>query len=254
MKKTLVALACLFAMASSVSADFIRVEAGAGIWQQTSKGDIDYTDSTTGLSANDKANEDTENKNYVWLIIKHPVPIVPNLRVEYVSLESAGKASGKFKDFDAGASANTLIKMNQYDIIPYYNILDNLAWATIDLGIDIKVINTKFTADSVIVNGITMNYSDTSSAVIPLGYLRGRFELPITGLAVEGIVKYIGYDKSYVLDALAKVDYTIDFFPVVQPAIEIGYRVQNYKYDDKNDDGKIDLTFSGPYAGIMLRF
>jgi outer membrane protein len=255
MRKILITLACVAAMVSSVSADFVRVEGGAGIWQQTSKGDIDYTDSATNLTANNKANKDTKNENYVWLMIKHPIPIVPNLRVEYVSLESAGKASGKFKNFNAGVSANTLIKMNQYDIIPYYNILDNLSWVTLDLGIDLKVIDTKFTADSVVVNGATVDYSDTSTIAIPLAYLRSRFELPITGLAIEGIVKYIGYDKSYVLDALAKVDYTFDFIPVVQPAIELGYRVQNYKYDDENGkDGKMDIGFSGPYVGMMLRF
>jgi len=97
MRKILITLACVAAMVSSVSADFVRVEGGAGIWQQTSKGDIDYTDSITTLTANNKANEDTENENYVWLMIKHPIPIVPNLRLEYVNVEDDGLADGKFE-------------------------------------------------------------------------------------------------------------------------------------------------------------
>ena len=253
MKKILAGLACTTVMICGVNADLIRIEGGAGIWQQAPKGDIDYTDSLTGLTANNKSNEDSENKTYVWLMIKHPVPVLPNLRVEYVSLESTGKAKGQFKNFNAGLSSDTLIKMDQYDIIPYYNILDNTGWITIDLGLDIKVIDTKFTADSVIVNGFTVNYSDTSNVAIPLAYGRVRFQLPF-GFGIEGIGKYITYDKSSVLDALAKIDYTLEFVPVVQPAIEIGYRVQNYKYDDEEEDGKMDMSFSGVYAGIMLRY
>ena len=52
----------------------------------------------------------------------------------------------------------------------------------------------------------------------------------------------------------AKVDYTFDFVPVVQPAIEVGYRVQKFDVTSDDDKTKMDMEFSGVYAGLMLRF
>jgi len=259
MKKVLIALASVGILASFANADGMRIEGGAGIWQQKSKGDIKYTD-TSAILYNGivKAKEETQNKAYVWMMIKHPIPVLPNLRLEYVSLESAGFAKGQFKKYGviAGTTANTLLKMDQYDVIPYYNILDNLGWTTVDVGIDFKIVDASYEANNVQVVGVptATTYSDSATVVIPLGYIRARVEFPSTGLAVEGIAKYIAYDKSHVIDTIAKVDYTMEFVPVVHPAVEIGYRIQGYKYEDDDEEGTADVTFSGFYAGIMLRY
>ena len=260
MKKILAALACGIALSSSVSADGLKIEGGAGIWQQKASGDIKYTDTSAALygwNGRVKADEATNNKGYAWLMIKHPIPIVPNLRVEYVGLESTGLATGTFKKYNvtAGAVATTLLKMEQYDIIPYYNIIDNLGWTTVDVGIDLKVVDASYEANNVQVAGVATptQYNDSTTVVVPLGYVRARVEFPY-GLAVEGIAKYIAYGKSHVIDTIAKVDYTMEFVPVVHPAIEVGYRIQNYKFDDDDEEGTADVTFSGFYAGIMLRY
>jgi len=260
MKKILAILACGTVLSFSANADVLKIEGGAGIWQQKASGDIKYTDKSTGLYGWDgkvTADEATLNKGYAWLMIKHPIPIVPNLRVEYVGLESSGVATGSFKKYNvtAGAVAKTLLKMEQYDIVPYYNILDNTGWTTVDIGIDFKIVDASYKADNVSIVGIpTMTqYSDSKTVVIPLGYVRARVEFPYN-IAVEGIAKYIGYDKSHVIDTIAKIDYTMDFVPVIHPAIEIGYRYQSYKYDDNDADGTVDIDFSGFFAGIMLRY
>jgi hypothetical protein len=44
MKKILYTLTCTAVLASSVMADFTRVEMGAGAWTQTPKGNATYTD------------------------------------------------------------------------------------------------------------------------------------------------------------------------------------------------------------------
>lgn len=257
MKKILATLACGTMLVSTASADMIKIEGGAGIWQQTPKGDAEYTDAAT-VDGENKFDEDQLNKGYIWMLIKHPVPVVPNLRLEYTSLESTGKATGEFKDYTVtvGAEADTFIEMKQYDIIPYYNIIDNLGWTTVDIGLDLKVIDASYEADGVIDNNtlLPINYSDSGTVVIPLLYVRARVEFPATNLAIEGDTKYIGYSGASMLDTRLKIDYTFDFVPVIQPAIEVGYRYQSYQLDDDDQDAKIDLTFSGFYAGIMLRY
>jgi outer membrane protein len=128
MKKILATLACGVVFASAVSADALRIEGGAGMWQQESKGYLEYKDPNTHIVAKDDSEETTFSQGYVWMFIKHPVPILPNLRVEYVGIENEGKANGSFKNFTTTGLADTKLTMKQYDIVPYYNILDNLGY------------------------------------------------------------------------------------------------------------------------------
>ena len=253
MKKILTALTCAGLMATAANADFGRVEMGVGAWNQTPSGEISYTES--GGTGSDKSDETQETQPYVWALIKHPIPIVPNFRLEYVGLENVGKATGTFKEFTA-SGGKTSLKMTQFDVIPYYNILDNTAWITLDLGLDLKVTEIKYQADGVVIPGVAdTSYSDSTTVVIPLVYLRGRVEIPSTNIGLEADVKYVSYNSNTIYDARAKVDYTLDFVPVVQPAIEVGYRVQKIKLeDDGAGSAKADLDFAGIYAGLMLRF
>lgn len=250
MKKILSTVACGAIFASAAMADFARVEMGAGAWMQTPKGGASYTDG--GADGSYTSGEKDSTEPYIWMLIKHPVPVLPNLRVEYVSIEDSGVASGEFKDFDIGAATTTLsYDMKQYDIIPYYNILDNTAWITLDLGLDIKIVDMSYTAaPSLPFTG----YSDSVTFALPLLYARGRVEIPSTDIGLEADVKYITTGDSTVYDVRAKVDYTLDIFPVVQPALEVGYRVQKLDIDESSADAKLDIDFSGFYAGLMLRF
>jgi outer membrane protein len=254
MKKILTVLSCATILVTTASADFTRVEMGIGAWAQKPSGKLSYTNS--GATANDESRESQETQAYVWGLIKHPIPVLPNIRLEYTNVENTGLASGTFKEFTAPANTHTTLTMKQYDVIPYYNILDNTTWITLDLGLDLKVIDAKYEADGVTVSGVpNTNYSDSATVVIPLLYVRARAEIPSTNIGLEGDVKYISYNSNTVYDVRAKVDYTLDIFPVVQPAIELGYRMQKIKIDDDSVGNlNADLDFAGVYAGVMIRF
>ncbi|NOR58474.1 MAG: TIGR04219 family outer membrane beta-barrel protein [Sulfurimonas sp.] len=249
MKKILTALTCVGIMATAANADLARVEMGVGAWTQNSSGKITYTDN--GADGTYASSEKDVTQPYVWALIKHPIPIVPNLRLEYVALEDKGLATGQFKDFDIGGVSTTMAyDMKQYDIIPYYNILDNTAWITLDLGLDIKVVEASYNAAP---STPFTGYRGSETIALPLLYVRGRVEIPATNIGLEADVKYVTYSSSTVYDVRAKIDYTLDFIPVIQPAIEVGYRVQ--KIDISDDSSlNVDLEFSGAYAGLMLRF
>jgi len=251
MKKLLSALVCAACLASVASADFARIEVGAGMWMQTPSGDITYTDGT--IPASDVSDEKSQNQFYLWALVKHPIPIVPNLRLEYTGIESTGKATGSFKNFTATA-ADTSFKVTEYDIIPYYNLLDNTFWVTVDVGLDIKIMEIDYTAEGVVpLVGSATVYKDSITVPLPLLYLRARTEIPMTEIGLEADVKYISYDSNTVYDVRVKVDYTLDFIPIIQPAIELGYRIQKIETND-GEDAKINMDFAGVYAGLMLRF
>lgn len=239
-------------LSSSLLADLARVEMGAGVWQSESQGEASY--SSLAGSGLDQSIVTEESNPYLWVLIKHPIPILPNLRLEYTDVTRNGIANGTFEDFTA-SNSRTRLELTQYDVIPYYNILDNTAWTTLDLGLDIKLIDTKFKADGVVPTiGLGATYEDSVLLAIPLLYTRVRVEIPATNIGLEADAKYVTYSDSTVYDLRVKVDYTLDFIPVIKPAVEVGYRHQRYKIDDADLEGKMDIEFSGFYAGAMLRF
>lgn len=249
-KKILTTFACGLMLASTANADLARAEMGIGTWLQTPSGNIAYTDgATTALDSSDEA---TQAQIYAWLLVKHPIPVLPNLRLEYVNTVNEGTATGTFGtyDFSLSPSANTELSMTQIDFIPYYNILDNTGWITLDLGLDIKIMDISY--ETLGVDLMSKVPNDISLVVLPLAYVRTRFQTPGTDIGLEADIKYISYSSVTVYDARIKVDYTFDVTPVFQPALEIGYRVQKVELDI--DEIAINVDYSGIYIGAMLRF
>ena len=258
MKKAITTLVTLGALATSANADLTRIEMGGGMWSQDPSGSIKNKVNFSNSAGEyiDNSDKKSTDLNYVWAYIKHPLPILPNLRAEYSSVENVGTVSSTgamallqtLKDIHNGDK--TYLEATQYDIIPYYNLLDNTFWVSLDLGLDIKVMDIQYSVN----NKEQLN----TTAPIPLLYLRARGEVPfVPSLGVEGIVKWIsdGGDNT-VYDVLIKADYTFKVFPIVEPGIEVGYRIMNLtsKVDDGDTTSNIDLTFQGVYFGGMLRF
>ena len=254
MKKILTTLACGVLFSTTLMADVARVEMGAGAWMQSPSGSVSATNGDGLLKMNGTytSAEDSTTEPYLWVLIKHPIPVLPNIRLEYVSLSDVGSIAGTINGASAG-NAKATLDMKQYDIIPYYNILDNTAWITLDLGLDIKIIQEKAEINNLVaIPTQSSDYSSSETVAIPLVYARLRIEIPATDIGLESDIKYITYDNSTIYDVRAKIDYTFDITPLIQPGIEVGYRIQSY--DANVDDVKGELKFSGFYAGLMLRF
>lgn len=257
MKKTLTSLATLALLSTSAYADFTRVEIGGGLWSQNSSGTISGTtkgEMNSVITYTDNSLEDSFDQNYIWAYLKHPIPIIPNIRFDYTTIDNKGVAalSGQMYGFtvqDAGNTPTTL-NLTQYDFTPYYNLLDNTFWVSVDLGIDIRMVEATYdVGGNVLV--------DNESVILPLLYSRFRTEIPMTELGIEAVVKWIsdGGDNT-VSDIFIKADYTFNITPIVQPGIEIGYRIMTMesKVEDGDTTSNIDLTFEGIYFGAMLRF
>jgi len=251
MKKLLSTLALGATLTTIANADFIRIEAGAGAWQETPSGYATRTDSDgfLNLDGTYTSSETESTEGYAWILLKHPLPIIPNLRLEYVSISDEGTTTGKVNGISLPAGgAPTTMDFKEYDIIPYYNLLDNTFWMTVDVGLDVKIMQSDVTVGAV---GAYKGYSSTDTTAIPLLYLRTRVEIPTTNIGVEADVKAITDGTNTMYDAIAKVDYTFDL-DVLKPGIEVGYRVQRLITDDGST--QVDLQYKGPYAGLMLRF
>ncbi len=253
MKKSLLGLVLVGLLGTAVQADIVRVEAGLGMWSQSIDGDIQNGASLAFTT--DDLNYDTETKPYAWMYVKHFIPLVPNLRLEYAAVQFSGTStkSFEFQGITYSAASDTKLTMDQLDAILYYNILDNTAWITVDVGLDIKSMNGSFEASDA-----TNNVDESQTLVLPLGYARGRVEVPGTDLGFEAEVKYLGYKDSKISDMSIKVDYTLmDMIPFVDLGIEAGYRTQTINLDASDIsslDTSLGLDVDGVFLGIVGRF
>lgn len=248
---TIAAASALFATAAN--ADIVRVEGAVGAWQSDPTGTIKYAGNPS-FDVVDNAGLDASTNMYAWVYLKHPIPVLPNLRLEYADTGFDGKVTSLTWDGEDYANVNNTLSLKQYDAVLYYNILDNTFWTTIDLGVDVKYIdgNYNLKESSATAKAVDEDFSIT----MPLAYLRGRVQIPVTNIGVEAIARGISYSSNTVVDAQIKLDYTMDFIPVVQPGLEIGYRYQQVKLDAGSIgmDADLDTTFSGVYGGLMVRF
>jgi len=253
MKKLLTTAAAVTILATTANADFLRVEGALGAWNSSPTGTISYPPNSFDIA--DNAGLESSTNAYVWIYLKHPVPIVPNVRIEYVNPTFDGTVAELNWDGDTYASVGNTLTMTQYDAVLYYNVLDNTLWTTIDLGLDVKYIDGNYAVSADAANASPSVNADFS-ITMPLAYLRGRVQIPVTNIGIEAIVRGISYSDNTVVDAEIKVDYTMDFIPVVQPGLELGYRYQQVKLDGGSIglDANFDTTFSGVYAGVMVRF
>lgn len=241
----------------SAQADVLRVEMGGGVWQNEISGTITSTD-TTGLITQtfdtDLLNYDKESKGYAWVFIKHPIPVLPNLRLEYAAVDFSGTSTQSFVYQGVTYAANTTsdLTMDQFDIIMYYNLLDNTAWTTLDVGLDVKIIKSEFNAQDSVSN---IEVHETETLPVPMAYGRLRFELPFD-IGVEGIGKYTAYKDSKVIDYVIKADYTLTDILPVDVGFEVGYRFEKFDIDgdDFDIDTSGDLEVDGIFAGAVIRF
>lgn len=254
MKKVLTAAVLSVLLGLSAHADFIRVEAGGGIWSNELSGTVQY-DGATAFDASSLGYSD-ESKAYLWMFIKHPIPIVPNLRLEYAKIDYSGTATDSFEwggnTYTADSTSAT--ELSQIDAILYYNILDNTAWITVDLGLDIKYIDASIKGASV---GNTQSFDESDEIMLPLAYGRARFEIPMTDIGIEGEAKYVAYQDSSMLDYSVKVDYTLVNILPIDVGLEVGYRFQKLDLDSGDIgglDSSLDIEIDGLFAGAVLRF
>ena len=233
----------------TLQADFWRFEAGGGVWKQSGNGTMRHSDDTHDLDLDGTLGIDDTQDIYLWAYLKHPLPLIPNVRLEYTKSAFDGKSDAAFhfdgKDYPLDTPYDLSFK--QIDAILYYNLLDNLLWLTLDVGIDAAFM--RFDAS-------LQEESYNADVVVPQLYARIRVELPLSGFAFEGEGKYFTFSDSAIGDLRLKIDYTFDT-PLVQPGIEAGYRYLRIDLDSGDYDAidtTLDMTLSGIYLGGFIRF
>lgn len=249
MKKYTCALALMvMGFNGQVQADTVLgVYAGADFWQSK----------TTGGFANTEQMQPFDFKNKTqqayYLALEHFVPVVPNIRIQYMPLETQGLATlnNSFNfagtSFTAGSTVQGSLDLDNTDYILYYELLDN-ALVSLDLGLNAKHLKGDVTVATGNLQGterlnewLPMLYVDTK-----IGILATRFDLFAAGSATR-------YKDSHLYDLQAGIGYQLVDNLLLDVRFKVGYRAMDLRLDDVNDL-YADLEFKGVFAGVEIHF
>jgi outer membrane protein len=228
------------------SADVLSITIGGGVWNETPEGNIIQPSNapTPSVDVEDNLFWSEESQGYLFATLEHPVPILPNVRLSYISLDHSGSGDTSFEfDGQIYSSPNVAndFTIEQTDLLLYYEVLDNIV--SLDLGLNVRLLDISFTIN----DGINTT-SESVSAPVPMiyGMVGGS---PWPGVLLSAEANYMTLSGSTISDFNAKISYTTDFFV----GVEAGYRTQTIELDDV-DDTDANLDFKGPFIGAYVKF
>lgn len=216
-------MAAGLAAANVSAATILGFGAEADYYAPAADGHFNYKATQTSFS------NDDESGYQLGAYLEHPVPVLPNLRIDLTS-------ESTFSGSDGSGGVNR-VSFEQIDITPYYELLDNVL--DLDVGVTFKILE----------GNVEGALNDRFSEVIPMGYLAATVSVPGVPLAFAGSVKYAGYDGDSLTDARFKASW--DIAAGVQA--QAGYRYESLKISDRFDMSA-DATFKGPFVGLGFRF
>lgn len=243
MQKQFLATALLtIGLAASAQADVIGATAGAYIWKQSWEGDVQAGSSS--IDANNDLGYDDETGKSFYIAIEHPLPVIPNLRLQKTDLDISETATLNRdiefagKSYTTGSSLNSTTDLSHTDATLYYEILDN--WVNLDIGLTVRVFDGEVRLES----GGDVGQIDLD-APLPMLYANARFELPLTGLYASGVANVIGIGDNKVTDMTMALGYELGVV-----GLELGYRNFDVSLEDNKEEANI--TVDGYFISVVF--
>lgn len=240
MKKYALALTVLLA-STQAQADILGAGLGTGIWTSGPVGTV--TTNNNEFDVEKDTGLDASNNNYAWFYFNHPLPVIPNIRLESTQVSSSGNGSQSVTYLNTTfANHETDLNLDQVDVLLYWGI--PLPVVSLNYGLGAK----QFTGDLTIKDGTNSKTNDLNGT-IPVGYLAAQANIPALPLSLSADIKTLG---SIYNDTTLKARYDITSFGL-KLGIEAGYRVQSLKTDEIGDID-VDMKIDGYFAGVTLVF
>lgn len=241
----------LCALPAAASADVIGFEVGGGSWNHEPSGEIRYSDAgITGdaLDVDDDLGLSDDSEAFYWLALEHPVPILPNIRVQGTALsaEGGGAVSARFGGTTYNEAVDSKLVLDHTDLTFYWELLDNVV--SLDLGLTARYIDGS--AEVASRSDPTKRDRVSFSGVIPMAYGDVEVNLPL-GFSVGAGANFLAVGDSEVSDLNARLVWKSG----LGLGVTAGYRVLNMTLDESDfDDFSSDVDMKGPYAAAFFRF
>lgn len=224
------------------------IYAGAGTWQNQTSGEV--TSGPTDVDVDDDLGLDDELNNVYYLAVEHPLPGLPNIRLNYADVAVTGdnvlsrtiEFNGQV--FDVSDAVASDVAFEQADAVFYYEVLDNVL--SLDLGMAARGLDGEF---EVVSESGGVSRAEFQG-VVPLLYGRLRADLPLTGLWVGGDAMGLAYDGNRLLDVNVQVGWesTLGF------GAEAGWRRYRLEIEDLDDIDQAGIDLDGPYLALNYHF
>jgi outer membrane protein len=241
-------LAAVPVSTSAAGIPAIDIQAQGGYWQPIPTGTV--SSDGDSIDVEDELGFDRNEAATFMANLEHPVPLLPNVRVRHFSADDSAKGEVERSRTFRGVTFTRREKVrSEYDLTTtdatfYYSPLNN--WAQLDIGVTTRRFDVEVLIESREDND---RERAAGEAIIPMGHLGARFDLPLAGLYVSGDLDIISADDNSITDTRAAVGYQIiDNFEV-----EGGYRRLSLDIEDV-DDISADTDFEGGYVAATLRF
>ncbi|WP_196140548.1 TIGR04219 family outer membrane beta-barrel protein [Aliikangiella sp. G2MR2-5] len=251
MKKQVTTLVLISALSSSAAfADVAGFEVGGYQWKPDYKGTVN-SESGTNVDMKSDLGFSDDSHNVLWASLEHPVPFLPNVKLVSSDLESSA-SNVMTRDitfggttYSASEQVSTVYDMSNTEFTFYYEALDN--WINLDLGLTLRKYDGEVRLQTP-ASGSNLNEFEELDFTIPLLYVKGRIDLPLTGFFVDGEINMISYDDDEVSDTAFSVGYESDF----GLGAKLGYRTFSLEVLDDSFSG--DLEFDGSYISVFYHF
>ncbi|MCP5181215.1 MAG: TIGR04219 family outer membrane beta-barrel protein [Pseudomonadales bacterium] len=236
----------VFAAAPARAETLFGVYAGVAQWHQNSAGSIASGGATVDTKQ-DLALGDTDNR--IWfLALEHPIPFVPNLKVQRMDASLDGRVELlrtlelNGVTFDPPGEILSNVSLRYDDAILYYNVLDT------GVHLDLGLVARKLEGSAYIYSG--NEFSKISfDAVLPMLYASSRVEV-LNGywFGLEGMgVMWQG-------DTFMDVTAEMGWRSKLGLGLEVGYRYTRFRVSSLGDIDKARLTVEGPFASLSYRY
>jgi len=231
--------------ATTASADFIGVYTGAAYWSPSFGGEFRSEDSNTGMiDVDDDLSYSADPANSFYLAFEHPIPLLPNVRIERTNLahssDSTLSRTIEFngKSYTQGSDINSNFDLTHTDWTAYYEFLDDTLWLSLDAGVTLRVFDGK----------VRIENEDLGLNVFtPMMYGKADVFIPGTDLSVGGMINYINIGDVIMADRRAYIAYESPF----RVGAELGYRSFDFEIDSI-DNLDADFSASGFYGAVTL--
>ena len=241
MRRLFMILAGSAVLAAPVAqADVLGFGAQVGYWDSKLSGDVAANGGSVDVK--DELDLDGESSSQLSLYLEHPIPLLPNVRVAYINIDQTarGQLSDNFDGISAGSDVRSDLELEQLDVTLYYEVLDN--WVNLDLGLTVR----DFSGD-LLVQGNGQSSRTTADAVVPMGYLAARFDLPFSAASVGIEGNAAAYSGDSLRDFNVYGQYQLSLLQ-----LRAGYRQMAVDYEDGDD--RFDVEIDGPFisAGVVF--
>ena len=233
-------------MSSHSHADFIGVYAGATIWNADLSGTVQ--DGGEEIDFESVLGTDSDTATQFYVAFEHPVPFIPNIRVQHSDLGFSGNSTitSNFtfngETFSQNTNVNSDVDLTHTDGTLYWELWDTIA------GIDLGLTARHFSG-SVLINTDDQSVSteEDLSVTIPMLYARVGAKIPGTGITADVRANLIDISDNSIIDTTFRLNYEATF----GLGVEAGYRVMSV---DVDEDFIIDTDINGVFAGLSYHF